>query len=231
MKNIKVNNSDLLIGKIDKESYYSNGITTFVIVIVLCVLSAITTYPVSKPYTPPNQVSANEIGQETSILRQNQSNNIKPTQSQYDLDPQKIQKFIYEENVSKVLVIEGYLKSYSSPHPELAGEIVYYSQKYGVDPYIITAINCQESSCFKHCSSGNCSGYGITDTKRVGKTEFENKESGLEHMIWRYSEDWNGYYKKCSTDINCISYKYNNRDSWRSAVKYFYNSISAYNVK
>lgn len=132
-------------------------------------------------------------------------------------------EYIPDNRVEK---IENYLTAYGSPYPELAGVIVEISDKYEVDPYVITAINCQESSCFKNCHNSNCSGYGITDSGIVLETELGGLENGLEDMISRYAVDWNGYYKNCGNDIGCIGKKYNPRESWRSNVVWFYNNIS-----
>lgn len=124
--------------------------------------------------------------------------------------------------------IENYLRNYGSPYPELASTIVEVSDRYGVNPYVITAISCQESSCFKNCHNSNCSGYGITDSGIVLETRLGSLEAGIEDMVSRYATDWNGYYKNCGDDIACIGRKYNPRESWRSNVVWFYNNISSF---
>lgn len=127
---------------------------------------------------------------------------------------------------NRVEKIQNYLAGYGSPEPTLAKVIVSESDKHGVDPYIITAIFCQESSCGKVCSNNNCTGYGITDSQHIGKTGFNSKSEGLAHMIAKFSSDWDGYYKNCGTNIRCISRLYNPRESWVQNVHYFYTEIN-----
>ncbi len=122
--------------------------------------------------------------------------------------------------------IFNYLVAYGSPIPDITDTIVNESDRYGVDPYLITAIFCQESSCGKSCSNGSCGGYGFTDSGPVGKTDYENYKDGMADMIARYATDWENYYLNCGSDIVCVSELYNPRESWVDSVGWFYDEIS-----
>ncbi len=128
---------------------------------------------------------------------------------------------------TRITQIKTYLESYGSPIPDIATTIVEQSDKHGVDPFIITAIFCQESSCGKSCSNGNCTGYGKADRGDIGKTDFPDKYAGITGMIEKYSVDWNSYYKNCGTNIRCISRKYNPRESWVQNVYWFYTEVTS----
>lgn len=129
---------------------------------------------------------------------------------------------VIEKPDGDIKVIKDYLVSYGSPHPELAETIVVESKKYGLDPYMVTAIMCQESSCAKSCNSNNCLSYGITDSVRVGETVFDKKSEGLEVSIKRMGTDFSGAYAKCGRSVSCFQeVGYNTYPEWAVAVNWF----------
>lgn len=122
--------------------------------------------------------------------------------------------------------IREYFKEYGSPYPDVAETIVEESDRHGVDPYMIAAIFCQESSCGKACIAGNCTGYGVTDSGSVGKTSYPDVYTGMAGMIERYATEWGGYYKNCQSNVRCVAAKYNPRESWIGNVSWFYGEIA-----
>jgi len=174
-----------------------------------------------KPQTVNQKIYASGIVDQVEMLPASQQgysyDGILTDEEQIKLGVKVVAEVKSDERIKKIY---SYLLDYGSPIPELSTEIVEASDEFGLDPYIITAIFCQESSCGKVCVNGNCTGYGITDSGQVGDY------AGMRSMIQAYATDWGGYYKNCGTDIVCVSQKYNPRESWVNNITWFYGEIT-----
>lgn len=177
------------------------------VVAVTAITLASTSYNPNEAELEPTQASV--IG--TPLLSTTQS-------EQIELEPLSGEAiWMREQKFVEVDRLDNYLKSVGSPMN--ASYIFEVAEKHAVDPYIITAISCVESSCFKNCWNGNCQGWAITDSGNYSAIH-SDIYAGLEHFAREYSVS---RYAGLTTAEEISQAGYNTRQSWINSMNYFLN--------
>ncbi len=120
---------------------------------------------------------------------------------------------------ARAYIIRDYLDSYNSPLEPYSKDIVFFSDKYGVDFRLTTAIAQQESNLCKKipAETYNCWGWGIHSR---GTLAFQNYLQGIEEVTRGLREE---YVDEDLTTVEEIMTKYTplSNGSWAEGVNKF----------
>ncbi|MEI6690599.1 MAG: hypothetical protein WCL07_02500 [bacterium] len=125
---------------------------------------------------------------------------------------------------ARPIIIERYLRHYSSPMLTYSGKIVGTADKYGVDPYLVVAIAQQESNLGKITppSCHNAWGWGIHS---AGTLCFDNWDEGIETFTRGLSDKYIAYGLQTPEEIMT---KYNATSpggAWSKGVSQFLDEL------
>ncbi len=127
---------------------------------------------------------------------------------------------------ARPIIIERYMRHYSSPMVTYAGKIVGTANKYGVDPYLVVAIAQQESNLGK-ITPPNCHnawGWGIHS---AGTLCFDSWDEGIETFVRDFSDKYVAYGLKTPEEIMT---KYNATSpggAWAKGVQQFLDELQS----
>ncbi|OGG02609.1 hypothetical protein A2W14_06150 [Candidatus Gottesmanbacteria bacterium RBG_16_37_8] len=141
----------------------------------------------------------------------------------YDTNNFNQNEFKLPDTDARVTVLKKFFATYRSPLIDVAEEIVYQSDLYGIDYALIPAIGMQESQGCKVIPPGsyNCWGFGIYGQKKIYFNSYEQAISAVAKTIKE------AYIKRGLTNPTLLEDRWtpSSVGNWSYSVNFFIGKI------